>query len=502
MTATTSANSSLWLDTAPAATYPVLAGDLSVDVAVVGGGITGLTTALLLRRAGATVAVLEAAAIGSGVTGCTTAKVSALQATLYTTIGKHHDPATVAAYAQASMAGVEQVAALAAEESIDCDLARRDAITYAAIPDERAALEAEADAVRRAGLPIEFVETADLPLPTHGAIQLADQLQIHPVRYTQGLAAALTIENRDSYVFENTRVVGVEEGKPCRVRTLRGFVTAEHVVIATHYPILDRGLYFARLAPQRSYCIAARPAAGPLPSGMAINAGRPTRSVRSSAELIIIGGEGHPTGASDATPERFARLEQFARQHWNIESVTHRWSAQDPVSYDHLPFIGPYRPGASRLWVAAGFMKWGLATATFAAQLLTDRINGRPGQWADTFSPNRISPRSLPRAAQLGAKVGGDLIGDRLRLLKPADAEDVAAGRARIVRDRRSPTGVYRDPDGRLHAVSARCPHMGCLLRFNHAETSWDCPCHGSRFDVDGQLLEGPAVDSLEQGRP
>jgi glycine/D-amino acid oxidase-like deaminating enzyme/nitrite reductase/ring-hydroxylating ferredoxin subunit len=503
MTATTSAEFSLWLETAPATSYPALTGDVSVDVAIVGGGVTGLTTALLLRRAGATVAVLEAARIGTGVTGCTTAKVTALQATVYTTIGKHHDPATVEAYAQASLAGVDQVAAIAAEESIDCDLARRDALTYAATPQERATVETEADAASRAGLPVEFVETTDLPVPVHGALRLADQLQIHPVRYAQGLAAATIRDSSlDSVIFENTRVLRVEEGTPCRVHTRTGVVTADHVVIATHYPILDRGLYFARLEPQRSYCIAARLATGQPPGSMAINAASPTRSIRSSDDLVIVGGEGHSTGAAKATPQRFAQLEQFARKHWHIDAVTHRWSAQDPVSYDHLPVIGRYRPGSRRLWVAAGFMKWGFSSATFAAQLLTDQINGRPNQWADVFSPIRVSPRSLPRAAQLTAKAGTDFVGDRVRHLKPADAEDVAVGDARILRDRGRPTGVYRDTDGQLHAVSVRCPHMGCLLRFNQAETSWDCPCHGSRFDVDGAVLEGPAIRNLQQRSP
>lgn len=502
MTATTSATSSLWLDTAPTTTYPALSRDVSVDVAVVGGGVAGLTTALLLRRIGASVAVLEAAHVGTGVTGCTTAKVTALQGTIYTAIGKHHDAGTVAAYAQASKAGVDQLAAIVADESIDCDLVRRDAVTYAATPAEREAVVNEADAACRAGLPAELVETTDLPFPVHGAVWLADQLQIHPVRYVQGLAAAVVADSEDSFVFENTRVDGVKEGKPCRVHTPNGVVTADHVVIATHYPILDRGLYFARLVPQRSYCIAARLATGQPSHNMAINAGSPTRSIRSSDELLIVGGEGHSTGDPDATPERFERLEQFARKHWDVNAITHRWSAQDPVSYDHLPVIGSYWPGSSRLWVAAGFMKWGFATATFAGQLLTDRIGGRSDEMAKPFSPTRLSPGSLPRAAQLAAKVGAEFVGDRIRHVEPASADDLAIGDARLIPGHPGPTGMYRDLDGQVHGVAARCPHMGCLLRFNHAETSWDCPCHGSRFDIEGRVLEGPAVRDLEQRQP
>jgi Rieske Fe-S protein len=282
------------------------------------------------------------------------------------------------------------------------------------------------------------------------------------------------------------------------LKTPGGTVTAGHVVVATHYPFLDRGLYFARLKPQRSYCVAARIAGSP-PHDMAINAGSPTRSVRSYRDLVIVGGEGHTTGDSDATPERFEALESFAREHWDVRAVTHRWSAHDPVPYDHLPVIGPYTPRSSRLWVTGGFMKWGLTSATFAAVVLADLIGGGGNAWAPTFSPNRLSLRSSHELAQLGAKFAFDLVGDRVKPAQAGSAANVPAGEARVVRDRLGKVGVYRDGSGGVHAVSLRCTHLGCLLRFNSAETSWDCPCHGSRFDVDGQVLEGPAVKPLER---
>jgi glycine/D-amino acid oxidase-like deaminating enzyme/nitrite reductase/ring-hydroxylating ferredoxin subunit len=500
MPETTSGARSLWLATSPATTYPSLAQDLDVDVAVIGGGVAGLSTALMLRRDGATVAVVEAARVGRGVTGCTTAKVSALQSTILSTIRKRHGEETASVYADASRAGVERVASLVAELSLDCELERRPALTYAAQTAERPMVEAEADAATRAGLPVEFVETSDLPYPIHGAARLADQLQFHPVRYAQGLAAAIATDG--SHVFETTRVLGVDEGKPCRVRTSTGEIRARQVVIATHYPILDRGLYFARMKAQRSYCIAARLAGGPPPSGMAISAGSPTRSVRSFGDILIVGGEGHPTGSGEANETRYQRLAEFARTYWDVESITHQWSAQDPVHYDHLPVIGPYRPGSARLWVTSGFMKWGLATATFGAEILADRIAGRDNQWAATFSPNRMSPRSVHEVAGIGAKFTADLVGDRIRRPQVGSSTEIAPGQARVVRDARGRKGVYRDEAQNLHAVSLRCPHMGCLLRFNAAETSWDCPCHGSRFDVDGTVLEGPAVRDLERREP
>jgi nitrite reductase/ring-hydroxylating ferredoxin subunit len=293
-------------------------------------------------------------------------------------------------------------------------------------------------------------------------------------------------------------VLAIEEGSPCRVRTEGATVTAERVVVATHYPLLDRGLFFARLESKRSYCIAAR-IRGSLPKGMSITAGEPTRSIRSYEDLLIVGGEGHTTGAKEAAPERYGALERFARTHWDVAAVTHRWSAQDPVPYDHLPIVGRYTPRSSRLYVASGFMKWGLSGGTMAAILLSDLIAGHENRWADHFSPNRVSPRSAPKLAQLNAKVSLDLLGDRLRPAQAGSAADVQIGEARVVRHGLGKAGVYRDHRGAIHAVSLRCTHLGCLLRFNAAELSWDCPCHGSRFDVDGAVLEGPATKPLER---
>jgi glycine/D-amino acid oxidase-like deaminating enzyme/nitrite reductase/ring-hydroxylating ferredoxin subunit len=496
MTPTTSAAESLWLEAPQPRSYPALEGGLEVDVAVLGGGIAGLTTALLVKREGARVAVLEAARVGCGATGCNTAKVTALQSTILSTIRSRHGDEAAAVYAEASLAGVEQVAALAGEEGIDCDLGRRPAFTYAAEEGELASVQQEAEAAERAGLPVKLTDDVDLPFPVAGAVRLDDQVEFHPAAYARGLAAA--IDGDGSVVLEGTRALAVDGGPPCRVRTAGGTVTAEQIVDATHYPLLDRGLFFARLKPQRSYCIAARVSETP-PQGMSISAGGTTRSVRSYGDLLIVGGEGHEAGASTATPERFRRLEEFARRHWTVAAVTHRWSAQDPVPYDHLPVVGRYGPRSSRLYVASGFMKWGLSGGTFAAMVLRDLIAGRDDPWAARFDPNRVSLRSAPELVQLNAKTGLHFLGDRVVPAQESSADDVPAGEGRVVRDGLGKTGVYRDEAGALHAVSLRCTHLGCILRFNSAERSWDCPCHGSRFDVDGAVLEGPATKPLER---
>jgi len=497
---TTSAQHSLWLDAVPAEGYPSLRNDVEADVAVIGGGITGLTTALLLKRAGLQVAVVEAARIGSGVSGNNTAKVTALQSTMYSTITGRHGRAAAADYAAASVAGVDTVAKLIAEEHIDCGAQRRTAATYAISTDERQKVEQEAEAAAAAGLPVTQAEDLAVPFPVFGAVRLADQLLIHPARYLLGLAAA--VQGNGSSVFENSRVLHVHEGHPCRVRTENGTVIADRVVVATHYPILDRGVYFARLEAIRAYCVAVRLRSGTPPADLAISVGSPAWSLSSSDDLLIVCGASHPAGERGITEERFHRLDSFARAHWDVAQVTHRWSAQDPRPYDDLPMIGSYTPGSKRLFVATGYAKWGLSTATFGAMILADLLTDKANPWANRFSPHRATLSATPSLVRMNAKVARDLVGDRLVPVDGGTTKDIPAGEARVVQDGLGRKGVYRDEGGGLHGVSVRCTHLGCLVRFNQAERSWDCPCHGSRFDVDGNVLEGPATKPLPSRDP
>jgi nitrite reductase/ring-hydroxylating ferredoxin subunit len=235
---------------------------------------------------------------------------------------------------------------------------------------------------------------------------------------------------------------------------------------------------------------------------MAISAGRDTRSIQFTGDTVIVGGEGHAAGARNVTSERFDALESFADTHWSVAKRLARWSAQDPVPYDHLPMIGPLLPRSTKLWVATGWAKWGLTGGTFAARILADGVLGRDHGWASRFTPNRLSLGSAPEVAELGAKFSGLMAFDRVTPAEVSDVDQIPSGEARVVRDGLGKSGVFRDEEGNLHGVSLRCTHLGCLLRFNGAERSWDCPCHGSRFGLDGAVLEGPAVHPLEQRDP
>ena len=495
---TTSARESLWLDALPDRARPPLRGERVFDVAVVGGGFAGLTTALLLKRQGLTVAVVEADRVGSGASGNNTAKVTALQATVYSTIAGRHGRATAKTYADAGLAGVSTLARLVREEGIDCGLRHAPAFTYAFAEDEVGAVEDELIAARAAGLPVSADASLDVPFPVHAAVRLDDQIALHPLRYLLGLADA--VDGDGSVVFEHSRVEGLHDGAPCRVRTADGVVTADRVVVATHVPLFDRGLYFARLDVTRSYCVAASLASGEPPTGLAISAGSPSWSLSAYDGQLVVCGQAHPAGERAGSP--YEELEAFARKHWDVAEITHRWSAQDPTAYDKLPMIGPYLPGSDRVLVATGFMKWGLATATFAATILADAVAGVPNPWAAVFSPHRVSLRSLPDLVRMNASTGVDLVTARLTPADATNSDDLPPGHAHVVRDGLGKMGVYRDREGALHGVSLRCTHLGCFVAFNAAETSWDCPCHGSRFDVDGAVLEGPAATPLPRREP
>jgi nitrite reductase/ring-hydroxylating ferredoxin subunit len=275
------------------------------------------------------------------------------------------------------------------------------------------------------------------------------------------------------------------------------------VIVATHYPFLDRSLAFARVHPQRSYCLACRIAGTP-PDGMHISGDSPTRSVRSvpvsGEELLLVGGDGHRPGSGGDTETHYRALETFAREHWDVRSLDYRWSAQDNTSVDELPLVGPVTPFESRVLMATGFAKWGMTNGTAAALVLRDLVLGRENPWAELFDPRRVNLRaSMRRLISENAPVGWRMVADRITKPGRRPLEDLAPGEGDIVQLRGEKVAGYRDDDGALSAVSSTCTHMGCQVNFNRAERSWDCPCHGSRFSTDGEVLEGPAVHRLER---
>ncbi|WP_415856414.1 FAD-dependent oxidoreductase [Sinomonas sp. G460-2] len=493
---------SLWVVTAGTTDYPALDGHVEVDVAVVGAGIAGLTAALALKRAGHSVAVIEAARVGTGVTGHTTGKITSLHRLAYATLARRHGTDTARAYGQANEAAIDHVAHVVAEEGIDCDFRRVANYTYAESDDALELVRAEAAVAARLGLPSTFTTEVPLPFPVKGAVRFDGQAQIHAVRYLQGLARA--VNGGGSFVFEETRAQQVRDGSPGTVDTEHGAVHAHDIVVATNVPFGARGLFYLRCHPHRSYIVAGRVDTSPLDATF-ISADEPLRSILTvnvgGTSYVLTGGEGHRVSEAGDTAGRYRRLAAFAHDRLGVGDVDYRWSTQDAMPLDGLPYVGLVSPLAKHVHVVTGLRKWGLSNGTAAALILADTLSGRENRWARVFNSNRITPVAS----------AGRFIRENIRTTtailtrKPSGRptrEGLAPGAGTVINVAGQETAVYKDEDGQIHTVSATCTHLGCTVAFNPSDTTWDCPCHGSRFATDGTVIQGPAAKNLPPGPP
>lgn len=491
---------SYWIDSTLPTDYPILPENLTVDVAIIGAGIVGITAATLLKKAGKTVALIDSQKIVQGTSGKTTAKITALHRLIYNDLIEQFDVETARIYAEANQAAIAQVATLVAEEQIDCDFRRCDAYTFARYTDSIEKIHAEVQAAQKAYLPASFVTDTELPFNVAGAIKLPNQARFHARKYLLNLAHK--IPGNGSYVIENTRVKEVNHSDPCEVVSDRGFIKAQDVIVATNLPILDQGLFFAKAYPKRSYLIGAKVDKSIAPEGMYIGTGKDDHSVRSTplndgGTLLIVGGQGHKVGENKDTEECYLQLENYARTQFKIENIDYRWSTQDMVSMDKLPYIGKLTPTSNRVYVATGFSLWGMSQGTLSAMILSDLILGRNNPWAATFDATRATPFISKTSIKENFDVATHWFGDRLKGFTDNSFDKVKTNEGKILTLDNQKVAAYRDENNQVHAVSAVCPHLGCVVSWNSGEKSWDCPCHGSRFSCDGELLRGPAVKDL-----
>jgi glycine/D-amino acid oxidase-like deaminating enzyme len=471
------------------------------DVVVVGGGLTGVTTALLLGRAGKSVLLVEADHVGFGTTGRSTAKLSLLQGTQLSTIVRKHSAAVAATYVEANREGLAWVERFCADHEVAVQ--RRAAYTYAQGAGGVASVRAELDAAKAAGLPVEWVDDVPLPFETHGAVRLDDQLQVDPLELLDALS--LEAAAHGVTIAEKTRVRRVSGRDPMIVHTEHGDAEAGTVVIATNMPILDRGAFFARMSPGRSYGLAFRTRSQAV-DGMFLSADSPSRSLRDAPDdgghLLLVGGNGHTTGRTSSEQAKIDDLRRWTQQHWPGAEETHAWSAQDYLPHHSLPFCGPLLPGVEEILVAGGYSKWGMTNAVAASLALSGRILDGHMEWSDVMSTwTSRELRGLGKSALLNAEVGVEMTAGWLRpLTSPGLGAAPGEGDAAVRYDQfgHPPTASSR-VGGVERRVSAVCSHLGGIVRWNDAERSWDCPLHGSRFGPDGEVLEGPATCGLKQ---
>lgn len=490
---------SYWIDSTPETNFPGLVNNTLVDVAIVGAGIAGLTAAFLLKKAGKTVAVIDSAHIAKGVSGHTTAKITSLHQLIYAELIDNFGEEKAKSYADSNQAALKQIAAIVEKEQIDCDFSYQTAYTFADTMDKLGKIEAEVEAAQKLGLSAYFTRETSLPFLIAGAVALENQAQFHVRKYLLHLANS--IPGTGSYIFENTRVNDINNGSLCEVITDRGILGAKDVIITTNLPILDRGLYFAKTYPKRSYIVGARIDAQKAPKGMYIGIGQGYNSIRTTSDekgvLLLVGGGGHKVGEKTDTEAIYAEVESYAREKFGVDQFEYRWSTQDIVSFDKLPYIGKLTPWEDHLYVATGFSLWGMTKGTLAGMLLSDAVLGVKNSWAELYDSTRVTPFVTPKSVQENLNVGTHWIGDRLKGLT-GSLSDLKNDEAKIVKVDGEQVAAYKDSEGKIHAVSAVCTHLACIVNWNNAEKSWDCPCHGARFSCDGKVLHGPAIKDLE----
>ena len=484
-----------WNRTAELSPFPKLSGDLQVDIAIIGGGIVGITTARLLKDRGLKVAVVEARRVGRQVTGKSTAKISSQHGILYQTLEQKHGEAKTRLYAEAQEGGIRTIGQLAARHAIAADIEPMPAFVWTEDESYVGQLETEVAIAKRLGLPARMQRgDIGLPFPVLAAMRWDDQAQFHPVKYVAGLAA--TLPGDGSHVFELSRAIDYE---PTRVVTETGTVTARHVVMATHLPLGQVGHYYAMAYPHAEVVIAAP--IGFVPGGVYKNAEKPDRSIRTHRSggryWGIAAGPHFKPGHPDEEQAGLRDIEAWLAAHFQAGPVEYRWVNEDYDPMDSAPYVGWSSAGGDGYLVATGFAGWGISNGTAAAMILADLATGVENKWLLAFDATRVEALAgAKKFAKENLGVATHLVGGYLSR-KPRDYAALEPGQAAIIKVEGENVAAFKDEEGKVHAVSAVCTHMGCLVGWNATDRTWDCPCHGSRFELSGEVIHGPATAPL-----
>lgn len=470
---------SIWCKTTERKERSPLSGDTSADIVIIGAGMAGILTAYLLKQKGKKVIVLEGDRIAGGQTKNTTAKITSQHGLIYDKLIHKYGFEKARLYARANEDAIKMYQQIIEEEHIPCDFERLPAFLYSTQNEQ--SLRKEAEAAARLGISASFQERVALPFSTVGAVRFENQAQFHPLKFIQGIEKELE-------VYEQTMVRSV---RGHRIYTNRGTVTAKHIVFATHYPFpVIPGFYFVRQHQERSY-IAAFSGTEKL-DGMYYSIDKQGLSLRNEQELLLIGSGSHRTGKNE-TGGKYDYIRKQAKKYFPNGKETAHWSAQDCITHDMLPFIGAYSIFRPYWYIETGFKKWGMTLSMVSAMIICNEICGISHPYGKLFSPWRWHP--LASASKLAVDVGTSIKGLTAcyHLFACERENNLERGHGGIVRRGIRRYGCYRDEQGKLHRISLRCPHMGCELLWNPDELSWDCPCHGSRFDYDGRLIDNPA---------
>lgn len=474
---------SIWSKTCEIPRRHSLNHDVTTDVAIIGAGMAGILTAYHLQEQGIKTIVLDAERIAGGITKNTTAKITAQHSIIYSKLIKNFGEESARQYAQANTKAIRCYQEIIEKEKIDCSFEIKPAYVYST--EDILPLQEEAKAAKALGIDAEFTRKTTLPFHVRGALKFNNQAQFHPLEFIKSVSSNLT-------VYEHTRVIEVKEKE---VITQHGAVKANTIIFACHFPFLNvPGYYFARMHQERSYVLALENA-GEL-DGMYIDMASDGLSFRTYRQYVLLGGSGHRTGKMPPYSCYQKLREEAVKLYPNAKEAAN-WSAQDCASLDSIPYIGPFSSSTPNWLVATGFNKWGMTSSMAAARILTDMVLKKDVYYALVFSPQRFQINAeLKNFVTDSAQAVNGLL---LKKMQPAkmDWEEIPLGHGGIVQYDGEKVGIYKNENGECFVISAKCPHLGCQLEWNQDELSWDCPCHGSRFDYKGNLIGGPAQENL-----
>lgn len=496
--------SSYWIDTTKniKKDYPKLSADKEVDVCIIGGGLVGITSAYFLMNSGLKTIILERDKTCSHVSGHSTAKITSQHNLFYNYLINSFDKNFAKGYLKANQEAAQRIKNIIEKENIECDFSNQDSYVYAYSEKDVADIMAEVEAVKSLDFPCEFVEELPLPIKSYGAIKFPNQGQFNPAKYANALCDVITKNNID--IYENTIVTKVEKdgNEGYVVSTPEYEVKAKYVILATHYPIVNfPGFYFLKMYQSMSYVIAVDTKCD-LPDGMYINNTIPTYSFRTTPykdkKLLIIAGSDHKTGEKINLENAYKNLEDKAKELYPDSEILYRWCTEDCISLDKIPYIGDFSSIMPNLYVATGFKKWGITFSNIAAKIITDKILGKENIYEDLFKATRLQP--IKNHEELGNMIKESMYSLVINKLKdsPDTLDDVKNDEGKIVEIDDKKVGVYKDENGKCFFIKPVCAHLGCELSFNNQEKTWDCPCHGSRYDYYGRVIIEPAIEDLE----
>lgn len=492
-----------WLDTVEMPSCPALAENIDVDVCIVGAGLGGLTTAYLLLQEGKKVCILEDFEIGSGQTGRTTAHFTTALDDRYFELEKIHGLQGSRLAAESHAAAIKKVEQIIKDEKIDCELMRVDGYLFGAENQTEEILFKELEATHRAGLfSVNLLTRAPMDsFDTGPALHFPRQIKLHPLKYLKGLAECVT--KAGGQIFTKTHVVEVKGGENAYVRTREGHtVFAKSIVVATNTPINDLFAIHTKQAPYRTYVIAAQIPKGNVPVALYWDTTKPYHYVRVESgkvhDLLIVGGEDHKTGQNENPSDCYLRLEKWMRDRFHMtQEIIYRWSGQVMEPVDGLAYLGHNPMDRNNVYIITGDSGNGMTHCTIGGLLITDQIMSRPNEWESLYNPSRISLRATGNYLRENLNVAAQYKDWFTSGRTFEDVEDLQWGEGTVFRSGLRQIAAFKNQEGRLEFFSAACPHLAGVVQWNGAEKSWDCPCHGSRFDCHGKVIEGPAVEDL-----